>query len=148
MNTILNINTCALLFTYYFIPLLFLFYLCKQIIKCNKDIALFMSEKKSKYLLIVYLLFPPVLWYHLSQVVLKVRHKLFHIIIILYLLIWFFALADNLYFYIYYTKIPYGIYFVDVPLFLLFYIIPLLFIVRYFLMKKNKIKITHQFICQ
>ena len=135
MNVILNIIGFSFLFILFIIPLFCLIYLCKRIIKCDKDIKSFILEKNNKFYLIIYILLPPVLWYRL----LRIGMKRFYSSITLFLCYWFFMLFFNLDFI---SKIVSNsnslLVFFYILLFILFYIIPILFIVCYFLIRTNK----------
>ncbi len=135
MNTILNFLSLILVFIFLIIPLLYIFYLCKQLIKCDKDITSFISERNNKFFLTVYVLFPPVLWYRLLHFLLKEKYRILSFTITLFLFFWFIGLLDNLSYLL--DKIPYGIYYVNVIVGALFYLIPILFIILYFQIRKN-----------
>jgi len=57
MNNILNIIVPPIIYSFYAIPLIYIIYLCKRIIKCDKDIELFMLEKNNIFLLVIYIFF-------------------------------------------------------------------------------------------
>jgi len=135
MDTILNILSLILVFIFLIIPFLYIFYLCKQIIKCDKDVALFITEKNNKFFLVIYVLFPPALWYRLLHFLLKEKYRILSFVITLFLFFWLLGLLDNLSFFL--DKVPYGIYYVNIIFGALFYLIPVLFIVRYFQIRKN-----------
>lgn len=135
LETILNILAFILVFLILTIPLLYIIYLCNRIIKCDKDMAILISERNNKFFLVIYILFPPVLWYRLTQIVLKRKRKSFNIIITIFLLYWFLIISDL--WVVYSGKIPYGTSLSYILFYLFFYIMPLLFIVRYFQIRKN-----------
>ncbi len=136
MNNILNIIVPPIIYSFYAIPLIYIIYLCKRIIKCDKDIELFMLEKNNIFLLVIYILFPPVLWYRLTYFCLKEKYRILSLVITLFLFLWFIGLLDNLSYFL--CKMPYGIYYVNFIGGAVLYIIPVLFTIRYFLIRKDR----------
>ena len=136
MITILNIFSLILVFLILIIPFLYLIYLCSRIIKCDKDIALFISKKNNIFFLVMYILFPPVLWYRLTYFIVREKYRILSVIITFFFLYWFLVLSDVLSGFS--RKIPYGISLSYILFYLLLYIIPILFIIRYFLIRKDR----------
>jgi len=135
MNDILNIIVPPIIYSFYALPLIYIIYLCKRIIKCDKNVASFISEKNNILFLIIYILFPPVLWYRLLHFFLKEKYRILSFAITLFLFFWFIGLLCNLSSFL--GKIPYNIYYINSFVGILFYILPVLFIIRYFQIRKN-----------
>ncbi len=135
MNTILNIIVPPILYSLYALPLLYIIYFCSRIIKYDKDVKSFILEKNNVFFIIIYMIFPPVLWFRLLHFFLKEKYIILSFAITLFLFFWFIGLLCNLSCFL--GRIPYNIYYINIFVGTLFYMLPVLFIIRYFQKRKN-----------
>lgn len=135
MNNILNIVIPPILYSFYALPLLYIIYLCNRIVRRDEYVKQFIKGKNNILILIIYILFPPFLWYRLTRLIIKGHYVILCFAITLFLFLWFIALLENLSYF--FCKIHYGIYYTIFSGILIFYIVPILFIFRFFKMKRH-----------